>query len=220
MLSLSSGASEKVEKFQSPNFLPGSVQNGAFPQQPELSSAVPQPSPQHQIIQFDSRNPHLHLEVRSRVEARCDASCSCIYRASNTYYVETPPARLGLSLNLRSATFDKFTLILCSRAVMYERGWDVSGMHTTGYFVNPTPQWSTCGSLPYTVIRDEKGDPTIGRIVVGKYTNAANEDIDYDCCFITTVDINIPLTLMETVNHNGKEYVLSFATGDPENPFN
>jgi MFS family permease len=61
----------------------------------------------------------------------------------------------------------------------------------------------------------------IGRIVGGKYVNEENEEIDSDCGPIKRVEIDMPLTLMETVKHNDKEYiVLTFATGDKENPFN
>ncbi|KAJ8106036.1 hypothetical protein OPT61_g9809 [Boeremia exigua] len=71
------------------------------------------------------------------------------------------------------------------------------------------------------VVRNEKGEPMIGRVVGGKYVSEDNNDIDPDCGLIKTVDIDMPLTLTETVNHNGKEYiVLTFATGDKENPFN
>lgn len=71
------------------------------------------------------------------------------------------------------------------------------------------------------VVYNEKGEPLTGRIVGGKYVDAGVEDIDSDCGPIKTVDVDMPLTLTETVNHNDKEYiVLTFATGDPENPFN
>jgi MFS family permease len=61
----------------------------------------------------------------------------------------------------------------------------------------------------------------IGRIVGGKYKGVTKEDVDSDCGSITTVDIDMPLTLTEMVRHNDRDYiVLSFATGDPENPFN
>jgi len=89
--------------------------------------------------------------------------------------------------------------------------WDDSNQ------VNPTEN----SSISSEVVRNEKGEPMIGRIVGGKYKDIGNEDIDDDCGPITTVDIDMPLTLMETVSHNEKEFViLTFATGDPENPFN
>lgn len=48
-----------------------------------------------------------------------------------------------------------------------------------------------------------------------------NEEIDDDCGPIKRVEIDMPLTLTEIVTHNDKEFiVLTFATGDPENPFN
>ncbi|KAJ4418722.1 hypothetical protein N0V82_005395 [Gnomoniopsis sp. IMI 355080] len=69
--------------------------------------------------------------------------------------------------------------------------------------------------------RDEKGQPLVGRIVGGKYVDVANESIDADCGPIKTVEgIDMPLTLTETVVHNEKEYIiLTFATGDKENPY-
>ncbi|KAK9783618.1 putative Major facilitator superfamily domain-containing protein [Seiridium cardinale] len=71
------------------------------------------------------------------------------------------------------------------------------------------------------VVRNEKGEPMIGRVVGGKHVDPENEDIDADCGPIKTVDIDMPLTLTEMVKHNDKEYiVLTFATGDKENPFN
>ncbi|KAH8650084.1 major facilitator superfamily domain-containing protein [Xylariales sp. PMI_506] len=84
-----------------------------------------------------------------------------------------------------------------------------------------TPGSSTPTAEYSEIIRNEKGEPMIGRIVGGKYTSENNEEIDADCGPITTVDVDMPLTLTEHVNHNGSEYiVLSFATGDKENPFN
>lgn len=71
------------------------------------------------------------------------------------------------------------------------------------------------------VIRDEKGNPKIGRIVGGKFVDPSNEQIDSDCGAIKTVDIDMPLTLTELVDHNDKEYiVLEYATGDKQNPYN
>ncbi|CAI6333742.1 unnamed protein product [Periconia digitata] len=80
---------------------------------------------------------------------------------------------------------------------------------------------------PYTssvnseVLHNEKGEPIIGRLVGGKHHDANTEEIDSDCGPITSLDIDMPLTLTEMVHHEGKDYiVLSFATGDRENPFN
>ncbi|KAF4991387.1 hypothetical protein FDECE_14059 [Fusarium decemcellulare] len=71
------------------------------------------------------------------------------------------------------------------------------------------------------VLKNEKGEPLAGRIVGGKYVDSSNEQTDPDFGPIKTVDIDMPLTLTELVNENGKEYiVLGFATGDKENPFN
>lgn len=70
------------------------------------------------------------------------------------------------------------------------------------------------------LVTDEKGKPRIGRVVGGKFVDPANESIDPDCGVITTVDIDMPLTLTETVLHDGKEYIiLTFSTGDKENPY-
>jgi hypothetical protein len=71
------------------------------------------------------------------------------------------------------------------------------------------------------IIRNEKGEPMIGRVAGGKYITADVEEIDADCGPINTVECDMPLTLTELVSHEGKEYiVLTFATGDKENPFN
>jgi hypothetical protein len=71
------------------------------------------------------------------------------------------------------------------------------------------------------IIRNEKGEPMIGRVAGGKFITPDVEEIDSDCGPIKTVDCDMPLTLTELVNHEGKEYiVLTFATGDKENPFN
>jgi hypothetical protein len=71
------------------------------------------------------------------------------------------------------------------------------------------------------IVRNEKGEPMIGRVAGGKHITADIEEIDSDCGPIKTVECDMPLTLTELVNHEGKEYiVLTFATGDKENPFN
>lgn len=114
--------------------------------------------------------------------------------------------------------------------------------HTTDYFgprpVTPgaasvaTPRisnWDFANGETHTrqnstdsdILRNEKNDLLVGRIVGGKYKDEANEEVDSDCGPLTFVEIDMPLTLTETVKHNDKEYiVLSFATGDPQNPFN
>lgn len=67
---------------------------------------------------------------------------------------------------------------------------------------------------------DEKALSQVGRIAGGKYKDPANEAIDPDCGTITEVDIDMPLTLTEKVVHNDKEYIiLTYATGDKENPY-
>ncbi|EMD69028.1 hypothetical protein COCSADRAFT_31801 [Bipolaris sorokiniana ND90Pr] len=76
-------------------------------------------------------------------------------------------------------------------------------------------------SMNSEILRNEKGELMIGRIVGGKHLTDDVEDIDPACGPIKRVDCDMPLTLTEMVNHEGKEYiVLSFATGDKENPFN
>lgn len=65
------------------------------------------------------------------------------------------------------------------------------------------------------------GNPRLGRIVGGKYVDPSNEQIDPEVGEIMTVDIDMPLTLTELVEHDGKEFIiLEFATGDKENPYN
>ncbi|KAK7923602.1 hypothetical protein PG985_007673 [Apiospora marii] len=69
--------------------------------------------------------------------------------------------------------------------------------------------------------KNEKGEPMAGRVVGGKFDTPEAEQIDNDFGLIKKVDIDMPLTLTEIVNENGKEYiVLNFATGDKQNPFN
>jgi hypothetical protein len=76
-------------------------------------------------------------------------------------------------------------------------------------------------SLNSEIIRNEKGEPMIGRIAGGKHITPDAEEIDSDCGPIKKVECEMPLTLTEMVKHEGKEYiVLTFATGDRENPFN
>ncbi|KPM42151.1 hypothetical protein AK830_g4433 [Neonectria ditissima] len=91
----------------------------------------------------------------------------------------------------------------------------------------PHSSWSKEHSDPEATDVDvdknenEKAQTNAGRIVGGKYVDAGNEEVDSDCGRITTVDIDMPLTLTEVVYEHGKEYiVLGFATGDKENPFN
>lgn len=76
-------------------------------------------------------------------------------------------------------------------------------------------------SMNSEIMRNEKGEPMIGRIVGGRYITADIEETDADCGSIKTVDCDMPLTLTEMVKHEDKEYIiLTFATGDKENPFN
>lgn len=68
--------------------------------------------------------------------------------------------------------------------------------------------------------KHEKGGLNTGRVVGGKYVDVNNESVDPDCGPIKTVDVDMPLTLTESVIHNDKEYiVLTFATGDKQNPY-
>lgn len=76
-------------------------------------------------------------------------------------------------------------------------------------------------SMNSEVLRNEKGELIVGRIAGGKHLTDDIEDIDPGCGEIKKVDCDMPLTLTEMVHHEGKDYiVLSFATGDKENPFN
>jgi hypothetical protein len=76
-------------------------------------------------------------------------------------------------------------------------------------------------SINSEVKYNEKGEPMIGRVAGGKYMTDDIEEIDSDCGPIKSVECDMPLTLTEVVEHEGKEYiVLTFATGDRENPFN
>ncbi|KAK3633522.1 hypothetical protein LTR56_015775 [Elasticomyces elasticus] len=76
------------------------------------------------------------------------------------------------------------------------------------------------------IVRNENGDPIYrGRIAGGKYLEGdeAPPPPDHeDDGPLKVVDIDMPLTLTELVQHeDGKQYiVVSFADGDKENPFN
>jgi MFS family permease len=62
-----------------------------------------------------------------------------------------------------------------------------------------------------------------GRVAGGKYLQELYDDhaLAPNDGPIQKVDIDMPLTLTETINHNGNQYiVLDFAEGDKENPFN
>ncbi|KAK6840839.1 hypothetical protein PG990_007041 [Apiospora arundinis] len=73
----------------------------------------------------------------------------------------------------------------------------------------------------FVIPKNEKGEAMTGRIVGGKHDTPEAAQIDDDFGDIKKVDCDMPLTLTEIVNENGKEYiVLNFATGDKQNPFN
>lgn len=77
------------------------------------------------------------------------------------------------------------------------------------------------------VVRDEKGQAQLGRVVGGKYrtqedgdTPATSQHQDHGP-LVELDDVDIPLTLTEVVRKNDQEYiVVSFADGDKANPFN
>ncbi|KAF2721681.1 MFS general substrate transporter [Polychaeton citri CBS 116435] len=71
------------------------------------------------------------------------------------------------------------------------------------------------------VLREEAKEG-VGRIVGGKYATEEKESgIAEGHGLLKTVDIDIPLTLTESVHKDGRDFiVLKFAPGDPENPFN
>jgi hypothetical protein len=95
------------------------------------------------------------------------------------------------------------------------------GLSRANSKTNDEGQITQTASINSEIICNEKGEPMIGRIVGGKHIDEANADIDADYGPIKTVEIDMPLTLTEMVTHNDKEFiVLTFATGDPENPFN
>ncbi|GFF66476.1 hypothetical protein CNMCM6936_006847 [Aspergillus lentulus] len=62
-----------------------------------------------------------------------------------------------------------------------------------------------------------------GRVAGGKYLQELYDDHAFtpNDGPIQKVDVDMPLTLTETIHHNGNQYiVLDFAEGDKENPFN
>ncbi|GFF22015.1 uncharacterized transporter C36.01c [Aspergillus udagawae] len=62
-----------------------------------------------------------------------------------------------------------------------------------------------------------------GRVAGGKYLQELYDDhtLAPNDGPIQKVDVDMPLTLTKTINHNGSQYiVLDFAEGDTENPFN
>ncbi|KAH1817761.1 hypothetical protein KXX35_002875 [Aspergillus fumigatus] len=62
-----------------------------------------------------------------------------------------------------------------------------------------------------------------GRVAGGKYLQGLYDDHTFTPSDgpIQKVDVDMPLTLTETIYHNGNQYlVLDFAEGDKENPFN
>lgn len=76
-------------------------------------------------------------------------------------------------------------------------------------------------SIASAIPVNEKGEAVIGRIVGGKYAGEESEGVDADCGPLKRVEVDMPVTLTEIVEHGGKEYVvLTFATGDRQNPFN
>lgn len=88
-----------------------------------------------------------------------------------------------------------------------------------------TPDVGSVMDHTHDAVTNEKqgpgGNPRLGRIVGGKYVDPSNEQTDPEVGDIMTVDIDMPLTLTELVEHEGKEYIiLEFATGDKENPYN
>ncbi|SMR51621.1 unnamed protein product [Zymoseptoria tritici ST99CH_3D1] len=70
--------------------------------------------------------------------------------------------------------------------------------------------------------QQEKVDFGLGRIVGGRFIEGNKEAVLHsDHGPMTEVDIDMPLTLTEVVQKDDNEYiVLSFAKGDPVNPFN
>lgn len=114
-----------------------------------------------------------------------------------------------------------------------------SGANTPGADASRTPSaWTTKSEKELDsptggpldtrseVVRDEKGQAHLGRIIGGKYL--ANDDSDAPASSehedhgpLMEVDIDMPLTLTEVVRKNGQEYiVLEFTAGDKQNPFN
>ncbi|KAK4626373.1 hypothetical protein CLAFUW4_04753 [Fulvia fulva] len=76
-------------------------------------------------------------------------------------------------------------------------------------------------NTPETGSLNEKGSG-LGRVVGGKHKESNNEaGVGADYGQLLEINEEMPLTLTELVQQDGKEYImLHFAPGDPENPFN
>lgn len=68
---------------------------------------------------------------------------------------------------------------------------------------------------------DEDKESTKGRVVGGSFLDGFDEEDSSDKGPLKKVDCDMPSTLTERQDHNGKEIILlHFAEGDKENPFN
>lgn len=91
---------------------------------------------------------------------------------------------------------------------------------TTPYTNTPDTQ-SEVNQKP-EIGQEENVSPRAGRVVGGRFVEGNKEaSLHENHGPLQVVDIDMPLTLTELVEVDGKEYiVLRYATGDPVNPFN
>ncbi|KAH9903765.1 major facilitator superfamily domain-containing protein [Xylariomycetidae sp. FL2044] len=90
-----------------------------------------------------------------------------------------------------------------------------------------SPSPDARSEVAFTEKQEDQEDPEdqsggLGRVVGGRYIELNKEtQLHSDHGPLKTVDVDIPLTLTEVVQHDGREYiVLKFADEDCENPFN
>lgn len=91
---------------------------------------------------------------------------------------------------------------------------------TSGY--TATPDTGSEVNQKAEIGQEENVGPRAGRVVGGRFVERNKEaGLHANHGPLTVISIDMPLTLTEIVEQDGKEYiVLQYATGDPVNPFN
>lgn len=79
----------------------------------------------------------------------------------------------------------------------------------------------TRSSSKTEVAGEESDTKRRGQIVGGKFAEHAVEHLSEKDANLIEVEVDMPLTLTETITHDGENYILlKFADGDQQNPFN